>query len=276
MARLRVEALEDRGLRFVEVRQPIFRKTITTTGVLQELLVDVAIATLLPERHTDLWTTRTHLSRHNDNGHGSPPPILVSDRRGRDGDTLARDVLENVDLIRERAARKHFKYVERGLERPVRPLGHQSLHRGHREPRHRASRRVPARVADHPGDCNGSTPRDGRRAGRSPTERRAPMAADRMLGRTNTPATVPSAPRRRPPPGTPRARSARGSPPARTVAGEMPPTRRRCRRSRPDGSASARGPRARRSARPARGAGARPRRRAEGRRRAASRPGAGA
>src|SRR2546423_5772514 len=86
---------------------------------------------------------------------GPPPPILVADGRGRDRDALSGDVLQDIDLVRERAAGEDLEDVERGLERAVGPLGHHRVHRGHRDSRHAVLREVAARVADAPHVCNG-------------------------------------------------------------------------------------------------------------------------
>src|SRR5216117_3073500 len=86
---------------------------------------------------------------------GSPPPILVADGRGRDRDALSGDVLQDIDLVRERTTGEDLEDVERGLERAVGPLGHHRVHRGHRDSRHAVLREVAARVADAPHVCNG-------------------------------------------------------------------------------------------------------------------------
>src|SRR5262249_54285263 len=146
--------LEDRRLRLIEVRQALLRQAITPSGVLQELLVDVAVAALLTKRHADLGTASAHLGRDDDNGHGSPPPILVSNGRRCDRDAFARDASEAVPPRGDRAAGEDFEDVERGLERAVGPLGHHRVYRGYREPCHAGLPEVAARLADAPGLCN--------------------------------------------------------------------------------------------------------------------------
>ena len=61
VARLGVEALEERRLRLVEVRQPVLGEPVPARRVQQQLLVDVAIPEPLRQRHADLWAARSHL-----------------------------------------------------------------------------------------------------------------------------------------------------------------------------------------------------------------------
>src|SRR5207244_6376699 len=56
---------------------------------------------------------------------GSPPPILVFDRGRLNRDALAADVVQDVDLIRERPAGEDFEHLERRLERRVRAPVHE-------------------------------------------------------------------------------------------------------------------------------------------------------
>src|SRR4026208_953683 len=56
-------------------------------------------------------------------------PVFHLQRGGSDGDALARDVVEHVDLVGEPAAREDLEDVERFLERAARrPLLHHALH----------------------------------------------------------------------------------------------------------------------------------------------------
>src|SRR4026207_137688 len=55
-------------------------------------------------------------------------PVFHLQRGGSDGDALARDVVEHVDLVGETAAREDLEDVERFLERAARrPLLHHAL-----------------------------------------------------------------------------------------------------------------------------------------------------
>src|SRR5262249_6300265 len=100
---------------------------------------DVAIAEPLCQRHADLWAARSHLVRHHDDGHGSPPPVLVLERGRGNRDALAADVVQNVDLVCERPAGEDLEHLERRLERRVGAPFHQVLDGGTLESLHRPS-----------------------------------------------------------------------------------------------------------------------------------------
>src|SRR2546428_7921418 len=74
--------------------------------------------------------------RDDDEGRGSPPPVLLFERRRRDRDPLAADVVQDVHLVRERSAREYLEDLERRLERGVRTLVHHLLDGGAGETRH--------------------------------------------------------------------------------------------------------------------------------------------
>ena len=61
VARLRIEALEERRLRLVEMRQLLLDQAIAAYRVLQQLLVDVVVAEALRRAHADFGSTRSHL-----------------------------------------------------------------------------------------------------------------------------------------------------------------------------------------------------------------------
>jgi hypothetical protein len=136
MAGLRVEALEQGRLRLIEVRELVLREPVASGRVEQELLVHVAIPESLRQRHADLRAARSHLMRDNDDGHGSPPPVLVFERGRSDRDALAGDVVQDVDLVRERAAGEDLEDFERGFQRRVWAPVHQLFDRGALESLH--------------------------------------------------------------------------------------------------------------------------------------------
>src|SRR5689334_15666503 len=75
--------------------------------------------------------------REHDDGHGSPPPILLLERRWRDRDALSSDVLEDIDLVCERSAGEHLEDLERAFQAAVRTLFHERLDGGARQSGHR-------------------------------------------------------------------------------------------------------------------------------------------
>src|SRR5207245_9457782 len=75
-------------------------RPIAARRVEKHLRLPVAVPEPLRQRHADLRAACSHLMRNVDDGHGSPPPILVSERGRRDRDALAADVVQDVDLER--------------------------------------------------------------------------------------------------------------------------------------------------------------------------------
>src|SRR5258705_83276 len=71
-------------------------------------------------------------------GHAAPPPVLVLERGRSNRDALAADVVQNVDLVRERSAGEDLEHLERRLERRVGAPFHEALDRGTPESLHRA------------------------------------------------------------------------------------------------------------------------------------------
>ncbi len=61
VARLRIEALEERRLRLIEVRQLLLDQAVAADRVLQQLLVDVVVTEALRHAHADFGSTRPHL-----------------------------------------------------------------------------------------------------------------------------------------------------------------------------------------------------------------------
>src|SRR4029453_18687127 len=114
-----------------------------------------------------------------DDGHDSPPPILVPERRRRDRNPLAGDVLQDVDLVRQRSAGKHFEDVQRTLQGRVRALLHERLDVGARQSRHPALPKVAASV--YPLPAAGKTPC----AGCQPTRRSAASRPGGAEGRAD-------------------------------------------------------------------------------------------
>src|SRR5262245_18627530 len=70
-ARLGVEALEERGLRLVEVRQLFLEQSITMGRIGDQLVIDKAVAEPLRQLLPNLGSARSHLVRDRDDGHGS-------------------------------------------------------------------------------------------------------------------------------------------------------------------------------------------------------------
>src|ERR687891_1060643 len=77
----------------------------------------------------------------------SPPSVLLLHGAGRDGDPLARDVVQDVDLIAQGTACEHLEDLEGRLQRTVRTLPHQIVDRGHRESLHRSPPEVAQSLA---------------------------------------------------------------------------------------------------------------------------------
>ncbi len=69
-ARLGVEALEQRGLRLVEVLELFLLQPVATRGVGDQLVVHVLVAEALGHLLTDLGTAGSHLVGNGHDGHG--------------------------------------------------------------------------------------------------------------------------------------------------------------------------------------------------------------
>jgi len=204
-------------LRFVSGRAVLASRT--PAGVLEELLVDVPV----PHSGRGMRSRdrRHHLGGDDDDSHGSPPPILVG-RPWADRDAAFRRVLQDVDLVRERAW--ETSKTSSGLERAVGPWHH----RVHATPR--LSPCVLRKWGNSPTlprlQRPVSTPRAGRPSGRPLArrrQRRAVKAGRRSTRRARGTKAMPIG-------GRPPARYAQKSASSRAGAGR--PDARRCPRSR--------------------------------------------
>src|SRR5437879_12661840 len=132
------------------MRQLLLGEPVAARRVQQELLVHIAIPEPLRERRADFGASRAHLMRDDDDGHGSPPPVLLFERRRRDRDPRAADVVQAVQLVRERSAREYLEDLERRLERGRRTLVHYLLDGGAGASRPDAPRDISARRTPRP------------------------------------------------------------------------------------------------------------------------------
>src|SRR5262245_18449270 len=80
--------------------------------------------------------------RNDDDGHGSPPPVLVFQCRRCDRNVLAGDVVQDVDFVCQRLAGEDFEDFQRVFQSRVGPLLHQRLDIAARQSRHRSLPKV--------------------------------------------------------------------------------------------------------------------------------------
>ena len=69
-ARLGIEALEERGLRLVQVLELLLDEAVAMRGVGDQLVIHVLVAEPLRHLLADLGTAGSHLVRNGDDGHG--------------------------------------------------------------------------------------------------------------------------------------------------------------------------------------------------------------
>src|SRR5262249_23556729 len=237
----------------VEMREPVLREPVAARRVQQQLLVDVAIAEPLRQRHADLWAARSHLGRYYDDGHGSPPSVLVLERGRGNRDALAADVVQNVDLVRERPTGEDLEHLEGRLQRRVGAPFHQALDGGALESLHRAllatnslhvpdAQRVWSRAApslSHIAVANKTVVNTPGVPGANQDSRSWRAGSGRTPERTSTEATARLARRQCPVHATRWGRSGSGRHRLPTAGPERRPPPRRCRRRPVIGSASA-------------------------------------